>query len=70
MMLMGAEVRRGKPVPKPQMHVKGVSVAIVVSAWENHIQGEGPHLERWVCSNPAECEGGAYWPMSAEHSEP
>ena len=40
------------------MPIQGVSVAIVVGARESRVQGEGPQLERWVRSNPADWEGG------------
>jgi hypothetical protein len=50
---MGVET----PPRKPPMRQKGVSVAIVLRAWENHVQGEGPQLERCASSNPAECQG-------------
>src|SRR5882724_3896129 len=39
------------------MRPEGVSVAIVLGARESRVHGEGPQLERWVRSNPAECEG-------------
>jgi hypothetical protein len=39
-MITGAEVRTGKPAPKPRMRPKGVSVAIVVGGRESHVQGE------------------------------
>jgi hypothetical protein len=56
-MRTGAEVRTGQPVPNPRMRLEGVSVAIVLSAWESHVQGEGPHRERLVRSNPVRCQG-------------
>jgi hypothetical protein len=39
------------------MRRKEVSVAMVVGAWESHVQGEGPHRGRRVRSNPGRCEG-------------
>jgi hypothetical protein len=56
-MRTGAEVRTGQPVPNPRMRLEGVSVAIVLGGRESRPHGEGPHRERWVRSNPAECEG-------------
>jgi hypothetical protein len=41
----------------PAVHHRGVSVAIVLGARESRVQGEGPHLERQVRSNPIGCEG-------------
>jgi hypothetical protein len=41
-------------IPNPPRPHAAVSVAIVVRAWESHVQGEGPHRERRVCRNPAE----------------
>jgi hypothetical protein len=46
-----------KVIPNPPMPHAAVSVAIVVRAWESHVQGEGPHRERCASSNPAECKG-------------
>ena len=58
---MGMErrARDGSPkvIPNPPRPHAAVSVAIVVSAWESHVQGEGPHRERCASSNPAECKG-------------
>jgi hypothetical protein len=41
----------------PAVNHRGVSVAIVLGARESRVQGEGPHLERQVRSNPIGCEG-------------
>jgi hypothetical protein len=56
-MLRRAEVVGWKQSRKPPMRLRGVSVAIVLGGRESRPQGEGPQLERWVRSNPAECEG-------------
>jgi hypothetical protein len=44
-------------LPQPPRPQAAVSVAIVVSAWESHVQGEGPPRERCASSNPAEGQG-------------
>jgi hypothetical protein len=53
---MGMERRardgRTNVIPNPPMPPAAVSVAIVVRAWESHVQGEGPHRERQVRSHP------------------
>jgi hypothetical protein len=53
---MGMERRardgRTKVIPNPPMPHAAVSVAIVVRAWESHVQGEGPHREGQVRSHP------------------
>ena len=56
---MARRAREGstKVIPNPPMPHAAVSVAIVVRAWESHVQGEGPHRERCASSNPAECKG-------------
>ena len=50
-MLKRAEVGLWKHSPKPLRRVGRVSVAIVLGAWESHVQGEGPQpvgvLERY-----------------------
>jgi hypothetical protein len=62
-------VSRKRP-RKPPMRLEGVSVVIVLGARESRVQGEGPHRERQVRSNPVRCKGlgilaeanGALWP--------
>jgi hypothetical protein len=56
-MIRRAEVTGWKQPRKPLMHRKGVTVAIVVGAWESHVHGEGLQLERWVRSHPVRCKG-------------
>jgi hypothetical protein len=56
-MRTGVEVRMGQPVPNPRMRLEGVSVAIRLGGRESRPQGERPHRERSVRSNPTECEG-------------
>jgi hypothetical protein len=52
-----AEVVGWKQLRNPRMRLTGVSVAIVLGGRESRPQGEGPHRERLVRSNPAGCKG-------------
>jgi hypothetical protein len=56
-MITRAEVEGGQQLRKPRMRLKGVSVAIVLGVRESRVQGEGPHRERRVRSNPVRCQG-------------
>jgi hypothetical protein len=49
------------------MRLKEVSVAIVLGAWESHVQGEGPHRERRQVDNTLNAKAWESSPMSAEH---
>jgi hypothetical protein len=53
-MVRRAEVESWQQLQNPPMRLEGVSVAIVLRAWENYVQGEGPHRERRVRSHPAD----------------
>ena len=51
-MLRRAEVVDWKQSRKPPMRLRGVSVAIVLGAWESYVRGEGPQPERYLQVRP------------------